>query len=145
MVTGGWIATWLDMEMLEAKHGVTLASPTTPDAMLPRKSGVQVAAELGDRYLLRYLLPNQVGLFSRGSADQHFVTPTPYSASGTVPHLALPAATKRRFFALVLDPAQIEYIWGPRRVRMGFGVEYLLLDGFRQDAIVGVPWEIRVT
>ena len=143
-----WLATWLDWEML-VQRGVAIEPPTTPIALLHRKTGSQVADELGGRYLIRYLLVGQVGLFSRGTRRLQYVTPTPYAPSETVSYLALPNPTEPRPYALVLDPSQISFIWGPQWIRGGQGVQYVLRNGFPQRAIVvpgtrGASWEIQV-
>ena len=65
-----WLATLLDREMLVVRHGVPIEPDTMSIHKLPRKTGHQVADEVGGRYLLRYLLPHQVGLF-RGVAALH--------------------------------------------------------------------------
>ncbi len=135
--------------MLEVSHGVTIEPATTPLAGLTRRSGTQVADEIGGRYLLRYLLPHQVGTYTVGSGATHYVTPTPYAPEETVPFLALPRPTVPRPYALVLDPRQVDYIWGPQWVRGAPGIQYVLLQGFPARAIVvpgtpGAAWEIQV-
>lgn len=139
-----WLATVLDQEMLEVARNVAIAPRPTPDAQLPRKTGSQVSAELGGRYLLRYLLPQQVGTYRRGSTQRHWATPTPYAPEETVSWLALPSPTQARLFVLLLDPAKIDDIWGPRWVRFGKGIEYLLPRGF-PDGALALPWELPVT
>ena len=103
---------------------------------------MQVAAELGGRMLLRYLLRKQYQQFTAGSSQLHFVTPTPYSPTETVIWLALPNPTKRDF-VLFLDPAQIPAICGPRRVRLGGGLEYILPQGYPAAALL-VGWPVPV-
>jgi hypothetical protein len=141
----GGLATTLDQEMLEVKHNppVAIAARPTPDDQLPRKSGRQVSDELGGRYLLRYVLPHQVGLFRNGSPDMHWATPTPYSADETVQWLALPTPAQPRLFVMLLEPAQIAEVWGPRWVRFGKGIEYLLPNGFSRSALV-FAWEVSI-
>src|SRR5438552_18823953 len=99
----GFLATMLDQEMMEEKHKATVYRPSTPDHLLPSRSGHDVSAEIGHRYLLRYLLPKQVGKFTKGSTVPHCVTPTPYSKKELSRHLALPAPGKHRTFVLILD------------------------------------------
>lgn len=143
MGTSSWLCTVLDQEMLEVWRGVQIAARTTPDNMLFQKTGTEVARELGNRYLLRYLLPHQVGWFSRGSELRHYVTPTPYSPEETVLWLALPKPAQSRTFVMMLDPAMIGLLLGPRWVRLGKGIEYILPDGFPKEALVG-GWELGV-
>ncbi len=115
---------------------------------LLRKTGRQVAEEIGGRYLLRYVLPEQVGRFASGSDIQHYVTPTPYAPEETISYLALPVPRQPRTHVLVLDPARIEYICGPQRIAGAPGIQYILPVGFSQDAIVGAGagahWELEV-
>jgi hypothetical protein len=133
----------LDQEMIE-RHGTTIAARNVPDALLPAKTGAEVAREVGDRLLLRYLLPEQVGLFQVGSSKLTFVTPTAFRPEDTVSYLALPAAGKPRSYVLLLDPRKIDrMILGPRWIRGGRGIEYLLPDGFPVGALV-LPWEIQI-
>ena len=40
-----WLATFLDWEMLEMKHGMTVEPATTPVASLPRWTGPQVRVQ----------------------------------------------------------------------------------------------------
>ena len=151
MGTSSWLATLLDQEMLEAvrQPRIPIWPRTTLDGGLPQLQGPQVAAQLGGRYLLRYLLPRQVSdvsIYARdGSNAPHWVTPTPYAPDETVSWLALPVPTQSRLFVMLLDPEKItRTICGPRWVRMGKGIEYLLRDGFPKEALV-FPWALQVT
>jgi len=139
--TSSRLATQLDQEMLESISG-PIAPRSTPIHTLQR-TGAQVVKELGGRYLLRYLLPHQVGLHIHGSADPHWVTPTPYAPEETISWLALPAPRDPRPYVMVLNPAAIPAIWGPRWVRFGGGIEYFLPNGFPGDALA-FPWELEV-
>lgn len=136
------LATTLDQEMLENRR-VSIAGRTTPDADLPSKTGIEVAQELGNRYLLRYLVGHQVGRYVDGSDARHFVTPTAYSAAEAVSWLALPLPTQDRAFVLILDPAKVATIIGPRWVRCGKGIEYILPVGFPKEALA-FAWEVQV-
>lgn len=131
--------------MLEVVRGVPIAPRGVPiNHATLRKNGQQVANELGKRYLLRYLLPDQVGLYANGSERGHWVTPTPYSPEETISWLALPRPTQPRSFVMLLDSSKIAMIYGPRWCRLGKGIEYLLPQGFSREAIV-FPWPIEVT
>lgn len=146
--TSSWLATFLDYELLHAK-GVQVEDAWMPIAALPSKTGVEVASELGGRFLLRYLLQYQVGNFSSGSASLHYVTPTPYSPEETISYLALPSPTTPRTHVMVLDPSKIPTLLGPQRIRGAPGIQYILPLGFPVDAIVvpgvlGASWEIEV-
>jgi len=145
MGTSSWLATLLDQEMLESRPNVSISHRLITDSNLPPKTGREVADELGGRYLLRYMLPHQVGKFTNGSNNRQYVTPTAYSPEETISWLALPAPILPRPYALILDPAKMPHakILGPRWVRLGMGIEYILPDGFPPQAIVG-SWEILV-
>ncbi len=124
-------------------HHATIAASSVLNGTLPRRPGPDVAKELGDRYLLRYLLPHQVGAYTSGSTDPHWVTPTAYSPEETVSWLALPAPRFPRSYVLLLKPDGIPSIWGPRWVRFGGGIEYYLPLGFPATALA-FPWEVEV-
>jgi len=111
-------------------------------ASMPGRGGPDIAAELGGRYLLRYLIRKQYRQFTTGSAALHFVTPTPYSPTEVISWLALPT-TARREFALFLDARRLSDVRGPRRVLLGGGLEYILASGFPATAIV-VGWPVPV-
>jgi hypothetical protein len=142
--TAGSLATILDGEMLEVVHGVQIEARTVPDSKLPLKSGVQVAAELGGRYLLRYVLNRQLGSFLAGSTSSHYVTPTPYGSHEAISFLNLPLPRYHRHFLLLLNPLHIEVVQGPRWVRLGSGIEYILPKGFPKMALVW-GWEQEIT
>jgi hypothetical protein len=124
-------------------RGVTIAPSSTPDTSLLKKTGRQVAGELGHRYLLRYLLPHQIGRYTAGSAAPHWVTPTAYAPEETISWLALPAPRAPRPYVMLLKPEEIDEIRGPRWVRLGGGIEYYLPNGFPGTALA-FPWEIEV-
>lgn len=134
----------LDQEMLEVVQQVWIAPRTIAiNHSRLRKTGQQVKVELGGRYLLRYLLSHQVGIHIQGTHESQWVTPTPYAPDETVSWLALPAPMQPRTFVMLLDPKEIDEIWGPRWVRLGRGIEYYLPNGFGKNALA-FPWEIQV-
>lgn len=141
MSTCSALATRLDEEMLLARPAV-IYPPYIAVSAMPARSGSEVATELGGRYLLRYLTRAQYRQFTTGADQLSFATPTPYSPTEAVSWLALPAPT-RRSFVLLLDPNQIPEIRGPRQVRLGGGLEYVLPRGFPAAALV-LPWPIPV-
>ena len=136
------LARILDQEMLE-RAGGSIAAATTPESALPRRPGRDVLTELGGRYLIRYMLRRQLGQFAAGSTDRHFVTPTPLTRLDVRSFLALPAVSDPRPFAMLIDPGEVSVILGPRWVRGGSGIEYLLPEGFPPAALV-LGWEIEV-
>jgi hypothetical protein len=138
-----YLALQLDQEMIERTHGIPIASRVTNLAGLPPKTGVAVSAEIGGRYLLRYLMDHQMTLFNAGSQAQHWVTPTPVAPQDASSILFLPQGNAKRRYALLLDPNRIDRILGPHWVVMGQGIEYLLPDGFPLGALA-TPWPIEV-
>ena len=141
MATCSAIATRLDEEMLAHRPAIIYPSHTTLSAM-PARPGPDIAAELGGRYLLRYLIRKQYRQFTTGSTALQFVTPTPYSPIEVISWLALPTPTRREF-VLFLDAMHLSDVRGPRRVLLGGGLEYLLASGFPANSIV-VGWPIPV-
>ena len=136
------LAKTLDQQMLD-RNSVHIAARTVKTEHLPRKTGLDVAREIGGRLLLRYLLLHQVGQYTGGSPAVHFVTPTPYSSEETVSWLFLPKATEPRTHVLLLDPGKVDVIAGPRWVILGKGIEYILPNGFPKEAVIG-GWEMVV-
>lgn len=142
------LATWLDHHMLLDRQ-ISIADPGTPIDTLPLKTGQDVYEELGGRYFIRYIVPAQVGRFSHGDEGKHYVCPTPYTPSETLSWLVLPAGAEPRTHALLLDPRRIASVRGPQWVGLPGGIQYVLPNGFPQDAIVvpgtpGAAWEIVV-
>ena len=99
------------------------------------------------------MLPHQVGTLLNGTTNRQFVTPTPYSPEETVSWLALPSPSQPRPYVLLLDPAQLQDVYGPRWVHMGGGIEYILNTGFPPNAIARISpdpsnppaiWELEV-
>ena len=70
---------------------------------------------------------------------KHWLTPTPLCPANVVHALALPTDLEVPSYALILDPNKI-VAYGPRRVRGGRAVEYLVKDGFALDAIIEPQW-----
>lgn len=136
------LAVTMDSLML-LNRGVSIASSATPDSALPSKTGATVANELCGRLLLRYLLSTQIGSLHGGSTRLQFVTPTPLAPRDTVAVLALPAVSSPRNYVVLLDPMKIPVIQGPRWVKAGSGIEYLLPGAFPQAALI-IPWEVQV-
>ena len=143
MGTSSKLAKCLDESMLQEAHGVLIAPSHMLDEDLREKTGPQVADELGGRYLMRYVLANQIQAFSVGSSRVHYVTYTPYSPEETIGQLALPKGTEPRSHVFLLRPSKLKKVLGPRWVRGGYGIEYLLPEGFGKDALV-LPWAIAV-
>lgn len=141
MATCSAIATRLDEEML-AHRPAHVFPPHTPMALMPARSGPAIAAELGGRYLLRYLIRRQYWHFTAGTSNIQFVTPTPYSRTEAISWLALPTPAPRDF-VLFLNPNHLTDVRGPRRVLLGGGLEYILAAGFPSAAIV-VGWPVPV-
>jgi hypothetical protein len=132
-----WLATLLDLEQIEAATVIAPRSQTVEG--LPDRPGPEVAAELGGRFLVRYLVESQLDAFLGGSTDRaHWVTPTPIAPEAAVPWLALVAPRVPRMHVLLLDAARVDIVRGPAWIRLGQGIEYYLPTGFPQTAIVDV-------
>jgi hypothetical protein len=136
------LAVQLDLEML-LQRSATIYDPDVADDEMPPRSGADVAEELGRRYLLRYLLSDQLGQFLDGSVFRHFLTPTPLRPQHAVSFLTLPSPGKPRTHVLVIDVSKVDAVCGPRWIRFGTGIEYLLPRGFPKSALV-VDWEIEI-
>jgi hypothetical protein len=160
----GAVATKLDEEMLRANIQSAgwpgplppIAPSSTSDAQLEQdyqKSGSQVAAETGGRLLLKYLRRPEIGTYSAAGGvftNLHYVTVTPYQLADLNTFLALPLPHEPREHVLLIDSRAIDEIWGPRWIRFGLGIEYLLPSGFRSDDIAvpslggGFKWELEI-
>jgi hypothetical protein len=108
-----------------------------------------LAAELGDRWLIKYVRHGDHARYSvlAGTplfSGVHYVTPTPLAQAHVVSVLNLPSHLPAPRFALLLDPKKVE-AWGPRRIRGGRGIEYILRAGFGAAAIVAPGWPIGIT
>ncbi len=136
------LATLLDLEMLQLRASAVIYSEKTPDAAMPLRPGTEVAAELGGRCVLRYLLHKDV-LRSSGATTpvlgsrlmRAYVTPTPYSPSEVIHALALPFSSEWRSHVILLRPEFIPWMQGPRRVENGSGLEYILPNGYPASAL----------
>lgn len=130
----------LDMEMLD-RRSVPIARPLSGSGKPSSRPGLEVAVHLGGRYLLRYLMADQVEEFSGGSTRETYVTTTAYSPEDAVMWLNLPDPTQPRSYVLLLKPDEIDEIIGPMYVGFASGIQYILPHGFPKDAIVvsGAP------
>ena len=137
MGSAAWLATQLDAAMLDKG----IAPVGTPIGHLAMRKGVDVALELAGRPLLRYV-PLELAHETRDS--ETFVCPTPYSVDDLTAFLALPSPKISRDFVIVLDPAKIERIQGPRWCDLGQGIEYVLPNGYGADAIMAPGWAVPV-
>jgi hypothetical protein len=144
------IAMVIGSEML-SNNGIHIYPQGTPlTGMSPVNN---LSTQLSGRYLLRYLLPHQLGRFLNGTSTRQYVTPTPYAPEETASWLALPAPDQPRPYDLVLDPTQLHDVFRPRWVQMGGGIEYILNTGFLSNAIANVSpdpstspakWELEI-
>jgi hypothetical protein len=143
-MSGSDLAVLLDEEMLRAKS-VIVSDAGVPDASLPKC--VDLADQVGGRHLIKYLREGDHRRYAGAPAGSyfggiHYVTPTPLRRRELVRVLNLPTGLPAPRYALLLDPLHLD-AWGPRRIRSGRGIEYLLLNGFSADAISG-SWPIEV-
>lgn len=136
------IATLLDVEMFKAGQ-ILLDEGHVLDMSSPRP-GHEVSRELNGRCVLRYLRRHQVGKFAYGTDDPQCVTPTAYTPRDAVQWLALPSPLDPPSFVLFIDIASVPKVLGPRRVRLGGGIEYVLPEGFPAQAVIHPGWEIEI-
>ena len=128
-----------------ALRSMKIAPAPTPDHLLDVRDAADFAKEV-PRLLLRYLRGHQVGTLSGGTNRGQYVTVTPYSGSEAISWLALPNPLDPPSHVLLLDPAHMSGypLAGPRWVRLGSGIEFILLHGFPQEAVVPPGWEVEV-
>ena len=134
----GMLAAHFDVEMI-LSNKTKIASQVTKDSELDQWEGKVVKKQIGSRYLLHYLPYAKLGRYDNGTDDRIFCTPTVYTRSVVIDMLALPDVGMPRPLAIVIDPAQLSNsypILGPRYVRFGMGVEYILTAGFPANAVV---------
>jgi len=135
------LAITLDEEML-MRNGVDVFRPDTDIDDLPEAS--DLSEQIGGRFLMKYLRSGDHKRYSVISKKTyfdglHYLTPTPLCTANVVEALALPTDLDTPSYALILDPKKI-VAYGPRRVRGGRAVEYIVKDGFALDAIVEPRW-----
>ncbi len=144
MGTSSLIATNLDIEMFALRR-LKIDSARTPDGQLDTDDAAHFAKAV-PRLLLRYVRSHQIGALSGGTTTPQYVTVTPYAGDEAVSWLALPNPMDPPTHVLLLDPAQMagHRLAGPRWVRLGNGIEFILLDGFPNHAVVKPGWEVEV-
>jgi hypothetical protein len=106
---------------------------------MPMRTGGQVADELAGRMLVRYVTEQHPP-----PASEAWLTPTPLGARGAGTILHLPHQVTTRHWVLVIDPARVGVIQGPRRVTMGQGIEYYLPHGYDAGAVLEPGYGVRV-
>jgi len=135
------LAAHLDISMLLAK-GLQIASEGVPDDQVPYAKNL--TAELCSRHLIKYVRQADLSHYSALSGitffpGRHFVTPMAVAAADLQSALALPPLPTPSG-ALLLNPAKLTLVRGPRRIAAGIGVEYIIDEGFTLDAIVIPQW-----
>jgi uncharacterized protein len=108
---------------------------------MPIRSGAEVADELAGRMRLRYV-EEQHPLSALGR--RVWLTPTPLGVAGAAVILHLPNQVAQRHWVLVIDPAQVTEIQGPRRITSGQGIEYYLPHGYPDGALQEPGYGVRV-
>jgi hypothetical protein len=134
-----WLATQLDTRFVGEPR---IANGTTSLASLPPRRGTDVSIELGGRPFIRYVTVANSGENSR--ASETFVSPTSYSPEDASSWLALPSPLKLRKFAVLIDPAKVDWVKGPRWCSLGSGIEYILPDGYTAAAVLDPGWAVKV-
>ncbi|GGQ80399.1 hypothetical protein [Kitasatospora griseola] len=125
-----------------------IANEWTPDEKLRRSSGPTVADEISGRCLLRYLRPDQRGAFFKGITRKQYVTVTAYTPEEASVWLALVFPWVRRQCLLLIDPTELgddTPVMGPRAILGGFGIEYILPNGFPAESIAEPGCELEIT
>lgn len=138
MSSSAWLATQMDARMLDKQ----VASAGTPIEHLPVRSGVDVARELANRPLLRYVDYELV--HEAGRTAPTFVCPTPYASTDQVEYLALPRPDLTREFVILIDAAKVTKVIGPRWCDLGSGIEYVLPDGYPEQAMMAPGWAVKI-
>lgn len=133
-----WMATQLDSLMLRK----SMAPPLSPPEYLELRDGKDVARELSGRVLLRYVDDRNV--HERSHPGPTFVTPTPYGIDDLHSYLALPGPKNMRTHVVWLDPEKLSGICGPRWCDLGSGIEYVLTEGYTEDAILSPGWAVEI-
>ena len=146
MGTCSRLATTLDTEMLAGR--VPIAPSNTADSALRPVSGQALFDELGGRWLIRYVRSASLSDYNPRSRPAHFsgtiyVTPTALEPDELTPWLALPSFLPPPTHAVLLNPQQLDAL-GPRWVRLGGGIEYILPGGFPASALVAPGWPVPV-
>lgn len=132
------IAVHLDNEML-LRRGIVIHPSSTQDADLPTIS--DLAGHFENRLLVRYVRRTDLSLVTNTTWQHrpHWLTLTPL-CKGSVSHfLNLPSHLPSPTHALIVDPAELPDLRGPRYVQFGFAVEYLT-SALPDTAIVGPKW-----
>jgi hypothetical protein len=133
-----WLATQLDARMVAKR----IAPSGTRVEDLPVRPGTKVAGELGGRPLLRYV--DYAAVHENQRTTMTFVCPTPYAPADQVEYLALPRPDLVRDFVIMLDPAAITEIAGPKWCDLGQGIEYVLLNGYPPQAVLAPGWAVKI-
>jgi hypothetical protein len=141
----GFLAVNLDNLMLEARHCAIAPSAMNNQELTHtpefQKTGAEVSAEIGNRCLIYYAIsPNILSALQRMRDEQrHLYLTTTALPPGPVMALilCLPRPQDLRRHAFVFDPAHLDVIFfGPRRVRLGYGLEYLIVPNNDLNTLV---------
>lgn len=144
MPTAADIAQILDEEML-GEHGVTILGSPVPTTSLSKCTNL--ANEVGDRLLIKYIREGEHLRYNPSAPFRmlgpQYVTLTPFDRDEAASRLNMPSFLSGPMYLVLLEPSKVE-AWGPKRVRGGTGIEYVLVNGFDSSAIVPPGWPIRV-
>src|SRR5947207_3309866 len=107
----------------------------------PVRSGRVIARELRGRCLLHFTTESRLPDLRHGTNATIFATPTTFTPEEVGTWLQLPGARIPRDVILIIDPERIRFIQGPMWVATGRGIQYMLPEGFPEEAIVvpGAP------
>ena len=125
-------------------NGAVVQDENVPDGLLPVATNLR--AELGGRMLLRYVRADAIAAYTFAAPTATwpgaaYVTPTAYCARELPAALHLPPTLAPPTHAVLLRPDNL-FALGPRRVRFGTGVEYVLPNGFAQADLAWPNWPV---
>jgi hypothetical protein len=142
------IPIYLDEEMLR-RNGAQIAPKDLTDKVLKTqawaKNGLQPSRELGNRFLIYYMIEDNIGSALEDMIARNrscYLTPTALRPDELVTSLNLPRPGTNRRFAQLVDPAKLKTAYGPRQVDAGTGLEYLAAPDDVQGALHRWPMHL---
>lgn len=126
-----------------ARRGIAVAPSDTPPGTLPEVS--QVHDHFQGRPLLRYVRQSDLAQLSTPAwfNRPHWLTPTPLCPRDIKAYLHLPSFLPQPTHAIIVDPAFLPVLRGPRYVEHGLTIEYISA-GLPDGAIIGPKWAVEL-
>lgn len=136
------IAVHLDAEMF-LRRGIVVAPATTPESALTPV--LDPDQHFAGRLLVRYVRKSDLAQVTSTTWQNrtHWLTTTPLCKGSVRTYLNLPSSLPAPTHALLVDPLVLQGIRGPRYVRLGFSVEYLV-PTLPDASIVGNKWAVEI-